>query len=112
MRHNQYREEILAVLKLGHLMSVAEVYRQVGQADYSTVYRNLKQLEAAGAVRSVVVKHNLKLYETLECNRDHFACLGCGSVQAVNIKSLLPRTVGKVSDVLVRGYCRDCSDNS
>lgn len=90
-----------------------EIHAAVGDADYSTVYRNVEQLVYDKRIRKVVLdKHNIK-YELPKDARghDHFVCIDCGDTEEVYIsrEKLSLSNNHTIEDLLIRGLCTNCS---
>jgi Fe2+ or Zn2+ uptake regulation protein len=114
MRTNVYKKEIVKVLKENHLLSIADIHKQIPGVDYSTVYRNITQLLDDGDVRKIIIDKATVMYEVSgHHNHDHFVCTDCGDIQEVTIP-LTELSIFKhyhVNDLLVRGLCKDCNQN-
>ena len=109
-RTSTTRDDIITILKQVHLVRLAELQTALPEVDFSTIYRNVQQLEADGVVRKVVLDQRVVAYELASCHHDHFLCDSCQQVESVSV----PRQglKGKVvSSVLVRGQCVDCQDD-
>ncbi len=106
MRTSNYQTQIIDFLRQHHLVSLSEL-SQALTADFSTLYRNVQQLEAQGEVRKLVLNSKRTVYELTSHQHDHFVCTDCQRVEAVHVRlpSLGRRTV---SDVVVRGQCEAC----
>lgn len=92
---------------------MADVHKRISDADYSTVYRNVKQLVSDNQIRKVLFDKGNIMYELNQKkdNHDHFLCLDCGDVEEIHMSSKdLPLSNNhKVSDLLVRGLCEICN---
>lgn len=112
MRTPIYQDDVLALLAQHHLLRISDMHAQLDGADYSTVYRNVKQLLEQGRLRRVVCSKNTVMYERVEAGEkhDHFLCTSCGDIAAVHAAPparSLPR--GAVAeDVVIRGTCGEC----
>ncbi|MEX0919097.1 MAG: transcriptional repressor [Candidatus Paceibacterota bacterium] len=111
MRQPEYQDKIIKLFTRSHLLSIREVYaRLTPAADYSTVYRNISRLIAAGVLRQVIIGKNDIQYE-LTAHRpghEHFICLDCGEVSAVARPRNLSRLAGqskRVVELVLRGHC-------
>lgn len=104
-----YARAILKLLETHHLLSIADISKRIPDADYSTIYRNIKNLMKTGKVRSVVLDKNKVMYETNSTNNSHwhFYCDYCGAVERIDItsESMFPLVPYVVKDVLLRGVC-------
>jgi len=113
MRTNVYKEKVLEILKKNHLLSISDIHKNVSDADYSTVYRNVKQLVAEEKIRKVVLDKGSVMYELSkkENKHDHFLCLDCGEVEEIQLsrKSVPVSKKHTIHDLLVRGVCEDCN---
>ncbi|MCA9352844.1 transcriptional repressor [Patescibacteria group bacterium] len=111
MRTNIYKNKIVALLKNNHLLSIADIHTKIKGADYSTIYRNVEQLVAAGTIKRVVLGKDTVMYEMANEHdqHDHFVCTNCGLVDEVEQLSR-PLPIGKyvITDVLFRGVCHKC----
>lgn len=108
MRISKYKQSIIELLRKTHLASIADIHAAIPDADYSTIFRNVEQLQAVGDIKQVVLANKVVAYELTEDNHDHFICTDCGSIEILQmpIRSMLPHTT--ISDVTVRGVCTDC----
>ncbi|HMO01989.1 MAG TPA: transcriptional repressor [Oligoflexia bacterium] len=109
MRTHLYRKQIFSLLRRKHFMSIAEIHKAIPEADYSTVFRNVKQLLAAGEVRRVFLDRKSFVYELAEHQHDHFICNDCGQVESFHLP--VDKRVFKgrqVNEITVRGTCCDC----
>jgi Fe2+ or Zn2+ uptake regulation protein len=111
MKLGECKSKILELLSKAHLMSLADLNRELKEVDYSTVFRNVEQLVAAGKVKAVVLGKKLTMYELADHRHDHFVCVDCGAVEPVDLLKLdrvLPRRA-VLHDVLLKGLCADCN---
>ena len=112
MRKNVYKDKIVQILKRHHLLSIADVHQKLSDVDYSTVYRNIQQLVSDGAIQKIVLDKDTVMYEIAgdEDSHDHFVCLECGRVEAVEKMSLQHAALNRcvVTDVLFKGLCYTC----
>lgn len=88
--------------------------------DKSTIYRSLSELDAAGIVHRLDLGDSHRRFEMQPSGRaasdhPHFMCIDCGDVQCladfqVELKppQQQPAAFGIISEVLVRGHCRNC----
>src|SRR5262249_9754032 len=88
--------------------------------DKATVFRNLTDLTDAGLVHRTELGDHVWRFEIHDRTRaakglhPHFVCITCGSVTCRGGVKLPPRltaagkSVGSVTEVLMRGYCRSC----
>ena len=108
MRTPKYKKEILRFFDAHHLLSLADLEKMLPEADYSTVFRNVKYLTESGTLKKITVEKNRVLYELAGHKHDHFVCDGCESVEAVH----LPRpknTKFIITEVIARGACAECN---
>ncbi len=114
MRISTYRKKILEILKDTHLLSIAAIHKNIPEADFSTVFRNLEHLCLKGIVKRVFIDKDLVLYELFDVNHphDHFFCVHCGMIESLEARrdiisdKLLHTTV---IDIIVRGICKHCT---
>lgn len=109
MRNSVYKNKILEILAKKHLLSVADIQKEV-EADFSTVFRNLEALVKDGLAKKVVISKDQVLYEKAggDHQHDHFVCDDCGKVDSIDIKREKIKVLGEVNDILVRGRCGGC----
>lgn len=114
MRKNKYREKIIKILKSNHLLSVSDVHKSLKDADYSTIYRNLKSMTAEGEITRVILDKDSVKYELKDLNNlhDHFMCNNCGEIEEIHLSqkkivSFLPGC--EIKNLLVRGFCKKCN---
>lgn len=108
MRKSVYKDKITTLLGKKHLLSVAEIQKEIG-ADFSTIFRNLESLVTAGLVKKVLIGKDVVLYEMAgKDDHDHFVCGDCGKVEAIRLNHRNLRVSGLVNDVLIRGRCGEC----
>ena len=116
MRTNIYREKILQILHDNHLLSIADICKQIAKANYSTVYRNIEQMVSAGVVRRIVFDKNTVLYESVEQkdSHDHFLCMDCGDFESIQLPHTSKAFSDKhvIHDILVRGLCKECNSKN
>lgn len=106
MRTSVYQEQIIAKLKQHHLVSLSDLAASV-DADFSTLYRNMQNLEEQGLVRRIIVDSKRTLYELTTHAHDHFVCTQCDEIEVIDrIRTNLAGH--EVEDVIVRGRCGDC----
>lgn len=118
MRTNVYKQHILKALSEQHLLSMTDIHSRVSDADYSTIYRNVEQLVAAGQLKKLVLGKNDIRYELVaeHGDHDHFFCVDCGDIQvlpgSVRGRFMPELAMCSVSDLLIKGLCQDCNDAS
>ena len=88
--------------------------------DKATVFRNLTDLTDAGLVVRTELGDHVWRFEIhdhthgRQGKHPHFVCITCGSVTCLGGVKLPPqltargKTVGSVTEILLRGYCRNC----
>ena len=88
--------------------------------DKATVFRNLTDLTDAGLVVRTELGDHVWRFEIhdrqhgRQGKHPHFVCITCGSVTCLGGVKLPPRltargkNVGSVTEILLRGYCRNC----
>jgi Fur family ferric uptake transcriptional regulator len=91
--------------------------------DQATIYRNLTELTESALLTRVELGDHVWRFElrsageTHSSDHPHFVCVDCGEVKClpsvnINIKpeagSRSPR-IGKITEVLLRGHCQQCS---
>ncbi len=92
--------------------------------DKSTLFRSLVDLADAGLLTRLDLGDQVRRYElrrgdTSKSKTDwvteehpHFVCVDCGRVTClfeVSVSVPVPRSVGRVTEVLLRGHCAQCS---
>lgn len=107
MRTNVYKEQIVQLLKKKHLLSIAEIHKNIPDADYSTIFRNVEQLLADKEIKRVVIDNKSVAYESSHESHDHFICNNCGKIEDIHVPRSLIRG-RKIDDITVRGSCADC----
>lgn len=107
MRTNQNKEPILAVLKKGHLFTIADIQKRLPKVNHSTLFRNLEQLADEGAVQKITLKKNTVAYE-LNKEHGHFVCNNCNAVSPLNFPTKILKRGFIVTDMVVRGICKSC----
>lgn len=88
--------------------------------DKATVYRNLIDLAEYGLVSRTELGDHVWRFELRDPNapedgeHPHFVCVDCGNVtclQEIDFEPSIRRRwakVGKVTEVLLKGHCKDC----
>ncbi|PZD76707.1 Fur family transcriptional regulator [Mesonia sp. K7] len=122
-RTTSSKTEILEVLKssgnaMSHEMIQTELHRKV---DRATIYRVLNQFCEDGKVHKIVGDDGKQYFAfCMNCGEKkhvhshkhlHFRCLECGKVECLESELSLPLPsgyIGKVHNLLVSGYCREC----
>ncbi len=107
LRNTADRRRILALFFRNRAWTVAQVHRNLKDADLSTVYRNVNTLAEHGILAPAPVKGKETRYEL--ASKDHHAhrvCRYCGTAACV------PCPVGDVSDdhnLEIYSVCAECS---
>lgn len=113
MRTNIYSKKIIKALASHHLKTIGEINNLIPEADYSTIFRNIKVLLKSGEVRSVTLHDGKVLYELVDAHtHDHFVCTDCDEVTAVKhvarrLDDVIPQG-NKLADIIMRGTCSKC----
>lgn len=106
---------------------VAEALSPIG-VDKATVFRNLKSLSEAGLLRRTELGDHVWRFELVrqssgadghhDESHPHFLCVECGKITCLEDVKLtqesqnLTTSVGQITEILVRGHCNDCRDES
>lgn len=107
MKTSQYKKEILEILNKKHLLSISEIHKLLGTADYSTVFRNIEQLLVEKKIKKVMIDNKSTAYESVDEKHDHFICNDCGKVEEIHLSHGSIKGY-KVEDITVRGSCDKC----
>ncbi len=98
---------------------VAEGLESLG-FDKATLFRNLNDLAEAGLLRRTELGDHVWRFEACDpkANHDtghpHFVCVDCGSVTCLDQVQLTAGSrrqseeVGRITEILLRGYCHEC----
>ncbi len=107
MRNNIYKEKILKALEKKHLSTIAEIHKDIPEADYSTIFRNVELLLSEKKIKKIMIDNKTIAYESSKESHDHFICNDCGNVEAIHIPhdSIKGR---QIDDITVRGTCNSC----
>lgn len=111
MRLNSYKNQILELFRSNHLLSLEQIHGNISEAHFASIYRNVESLCNANVLKKVVISKNNVFYELASHNHAHFVCDGCEVVQEYDLPKeyLQSRTIGLVSDVMIRGKCLGCA---
>lgn len=90
-RYTNGRRRIVAALRDGGPMTIAEILDTDTSLAQSSVYRNLVILEEVGAVTRIVTRDDFARYELAEDLTEHHHHLICSSCGSVSDFSLQPR---------------------
>ena len=90
--------------------------------DRATVYRNLIELTEAGILSRVDLGNHIWRFELRDAadhpnDHPHFVCVDCGAVScldevSVTVKrsrGMRAKTLGRITEILLRGHCPACS---
>jgi len=127
LRATPARIELLELLEtaaqpLTHL----EVVDGLAHTDFdrSTLFRALQDLTEAGLARRLELGDRVWRFErvrpALNSEHDasahpHLLCVDCGSITCLTegqVELTLPKGFGTIEDVLLKGHCPECSDES
>ena len=125
LRATPARIEVLDLLAAaGKPLSHAEAADRLKatEHDRSTIFRVLQDLTESGLIRRLELGDHVWRYERVEQTADdggeigphpHLLCLDCGTITCLTegqVRLNLPRRMGTVEDVLIKGHCADCLD--
>jgi Fe2+ or Zn2+ uptake regulation protein len=95
-----------------------QVRRDIGSADYSTVFRAVAFLEEQGRVQRVELGDGRSRWEQAETHHDHVRCTDCGRVAPLRGACRLADADQELSDatgfrisghsLVFTGLCPDC----
>jgi Fur family ferric uptake transcriptional regulator len=96
------------------------VRKRLPRVSLGTVYRNLEKLRDQGRLRVVRLDGGLAHYDAVIDAHDHFVCEGCGAVDDLPPRALIPDTAAlraagyQVSwyTTALYGLCRGCADGA
>lgn len=106
MKTNQYKEKIKAYISKNHLVSMSDISKNISDANFSTIFRNVEQMVQDGELKRIVLDKDVIKYESANHSHNHFVCDECGDVDEVEVT--LADKSRKVRDVVVRGVCDKC----
>jgi Fe2+ or Zn2+ uptake regulation protein len=106
MNKNVYKEKILNLLNKKHLLSISEIHKNISDADYSTIFRNVETLVKEGKIKKIVIDKNTTNYEKNGDNHYHFICNNCEKIEEV--KDDIKIKDKQITDILIHGYCKNC----
>lgn len=107
MKRGVYKKKILQILQSGKLYTLAELHQRIPEADFSTVYRNVEQLQDEGVVHAVTVDKNTTQYELNTQTHGHFVCDKCTNVECITMPDGFLSNK-EVSDLVAHGFCANC----
>lgn len=125
-RNTVQRQIVLRTVQSMHDHPTAETIYEVVAKEHpsiskATVYRNLNQLAAQGAVRRVPIPSGADRFDFNVCDHYHVRCTKCGAVYDVRMPYLnnLIEQVEDASgvlvdryDILFEGVCASCRKGS
>ena len=125
LKHSNHRDAILELVQSTNSHPTADwvyerVRREAPSISLATVYRNLKQLVAAGAITAVRDGAQVR-YDRNTGEHDHFSCRSCGALIDLNLgpTGMLEREVERRYGVAVDtvrieifGTCPTCQSRS
>jgi Fur family ferric uptake transcriptional regulator len=97
---------------------VAERLAETG-ADKATAFRNLNDLSEVGLLRRTELGDHVWRFEAIDpaaagTGHPHFLCVDCGTVTCLDNVQLTAGSrrhserVGEVTEILLRGHCKEC----
>lgn len=103
-------------------MTHAEVAEELGKTgiDKATAFRNLNDLAEVGLLRRTELGDHVWRFEAIDpehpggATHPHFVCVDCGAVTCLDDVQLTAGSqrhseqVGDVTEILLRGHCKDC----
>lgn len=123
LRSTAARMSVLQMLrKAKSPMSHAELAAELMPLgfDKATIFRNLADLSDAGLVLRHELGDHVWRFELLDPQHaengahPHFVCVECGNVTCLGSLNLTPKLktvndqIGRVTEVLLRGHCKNC----
>jgi len=93
------------------------------ETDRSTLFRALQDLTTAGLVRRLDLGDRVWRYERVASSGDaagestphpHLLCVDCGNITCLTddeVQVKLPKRLGTIEDVLLKGHCADCKES-
>ncbi len=90
------------------------------EIDKATVFRNLNDMVTANLLRRSELGDHVWRFEIIaeeeqaHTSHPHFVCVDCGTVSCMqeieltNKSKTASRRFGQVTEILLRGHCRDC----
>ena len=106
MNKNIYKNKILNLLQKHHLLNISDIHKNIKDADYSTIFRNVEQLVKENKIKKIIIDKNNTSYENIKEDHYHFICNKCEKIEEVEEKINLKNK--SVTDVLIRGLCEKC----
>lgn len=111
---------LLAVRNAVSPITHADLADQLAPTGYdkTTAFRNLNDLANVGLLRRSELGDHVYRFEAIvehdENGHPHFLCVDCGTVTCLNDVQLTAGSrrnseqVGEVTEILLRGHCKDC----
>jgi len=106
MNKNIYKDKILALLCKKHLLSISEIHKNIPEADYSTIFRNLEKLVKEKKIKKILINKDITSYENISHDHYHFVCDKCKKVE--EIKEKINIKDKEILDVVIHGHCKKC----
>jgi Fe2+ or Zn2+ uptake regulation protein len=107
MKVSKYKHAILGLFDNHHTRSIQSIYEELNKPDFSTVYRNIKQLCDEGILKKVYLDAKTTHYELASHCHGHFFCKTCKKVEALQYSNIHTNQ-GIISDITVIGICTLC----
>ncbi len=111
MKTNKCKQNILSVLSQNHLLSIKDMQKKLGNNDFSTIFRNVLNLEKEGYIKKVIIEKDVTMYELVSHNHNHFICNKCKKIEEIFLSGF-SGFISKdfnVQDITVRGLCNGCN---
>lgn len=84
LRITKDRHAILKLFADRRAWTAAQIHKQLRGADLSTVYRNIRALEASGALAAAHVRGDEAYYELADLpHHDHLLCERCAAAECI-----------------------------
>jgi Fur family transcriptional regulator, ferric uptake regulator len=124
LKRTSCREGIIEVMMSArHALSEDEIRQRIpGNYDRTTFYRSFKTLEEHKIVHKIVVDNLIVKYAlansiTNKKEHAHFFCNGCHTVKCLESVAVQPVELpdgyaGIETDVMIKGVCANCNNNS
>ena len=113
-RNTKHKEDIKTLFRNAHLLSAADIAKELPDTDYSTIYRNLKRFVNDGELKEVMID-GIQFFERADMSEHfHFKCEDCESVEEMHVSADIIAQYApqgsKVGDIelMVRGTCAQC----
>jgi len=108
MRNNEYKQLICNTLERNHLLSLAEIHKEVPGAHFASIYRNTESLCKDNILKKIIIDKNNVRYELSSHNHGHLVCNDCDGIEEITVPESIKK-IHNISDMLVRGMCGDCN---